>query len=137
MRKGPNGHGQSRKAILSEIDNSLRRLQTDYVDVYFMHRDNPDVPVGEFVDAMDAEVKAGWEREPHLRLRKFLTAEGLWSETEEAAWREECNRLSDIEVNAYLETKAQPVEAMFDFLYGDMPHDVAAQRAEALAWEKR
>ena len=85
----------------------------------------------------DAEVKAGWEREPHLRLRKFLTAEGVWDEKQEADWKEECNRLSDIEVNAYLETKTQPVEAMFDYLYGDMPHDVAAQRAEALKWEAR
>ena len=85
----------------------------------------------------DAEVKAGWEREPFLRLRKFLTNEGVWNEQMESDWKEECNRLSDIEVNAYLETKAQPVEAMFDFLYGEMPHDVAAQRAEALKWEKR
>ena len=85
----------------------------------------------------DAEVKAGWEREPHLRLRKFLTAEGVWDEKQEADWKEECNRLSDIEVNAYLETKTQPVEAMFDYLYGDMPHDVAAQRADALKWEGR
>ena len=85
----------------------------------------------------DAEVKAGWEREPHLRLRKFLTAEGVWDEKQEADWKEECNRLSDIEVNAYLETKTQPVEAMFDYLYGEMPHDVAAQRAEALKWEAR
>ena len=85
----------------------------------------------------DVEVKAAWEREPFLRLRKFLTNEGVWNEQMENDWKEECNRLSDIEVNAYLETKAQPVEAMFDFLYGDMPHDVAAQRAEALKWEKR
>jgi pyruvate dehydrogenase E1 component alpha subunit len=85
----------------------------------------------------EEEVKAGWEREPFLRLRKFLTNEGVWDEQQEATWKEECNRLSDIEVNAYLETKAQPVEAMFDFLYGDMPHDVAAQRADALKWEKR
>ena len=85
----------------------------------------------------DAEVKAGWEREPFLRLRKFLTNEGVWNEQMESDWKQECNRLSDIEVNAYLETKAQPVEAMFDYLYGDMPHDVAAQRAEALKWEKR
>ena len=85
----------------------------------------------------EEEVKAGWEREPFLRLRKFLTNEGVWNEQMENEWKEECNRLSDIEVNAYLETKAQPVEAMFDYLYGDMPHDVAAQRAEALKWEKR
>ncbi|MCT7378454.1 aldo/keto reductase [Chelativorans salis] len=45
--------------IAKQLDQSLERLKTDHVDVYFMHRDNPDVPVGEFVDAMDAEVKAG------------------------------------------------------------------------------
>jgi len=85
----------------------------------------------------DAEVKAGWEREPFLRLRKFLTDEGVWSEAEESAWKEECNRLSDIEVNAYLETKSQPVEAMFDYMFAELPHDLAAQRADALKWEKR
>ncbi|HAU78917.1 MAG TPA: oxidoreductase [Agrobacterium sp.] len=42
-----------------QLDQSLERLKTDYVDVYFMHRDNLDVPVGEFVDAMDAEVRRG------------------------------------------------------------------------------
>lgn len=47
-----------------QLAESLERLGTDYVDVYFMHRDNPDVPVGEFVDAMDAEVKAGRIRGP-------------------------------------------------------------------------
>jgi predicted dehydrogenase/aryl-alcohol dehydrogenase-like predicted oxidoreductase len=45
--------------IAKQLTVSLDRLQTDYVDIYFMHRDNPDVPVGEFVDAMDAEVKKG------------------------------------------------------------------------------
>ncbi|MGY5800106.1 aldo/keto reductase [Rhizobium sp. LEGMi12c] len=45
--------------IAKQLDQSLNRLKTDYVDIYFMHRDNTDVPVGEFVDAMDAEVKAG------------------------------------------------------------------------------
>jgi predicted dehydrogenase/aryl-alcohol dehydrogenase-like predicted oxidoreductase len=50
--------------IARELTQSLERLQTDHVDVYFMHRDNLDVPVGEFVDAMDAEVKAGRIRGP-------------------------------------------------------------------------
>ena len=45
--------------IGKQLTESLDRLQTDHVDLYFMHRDNLDVPVGEFVDAMDAEVKAG------------------------------------------------------------------------------
>ncbi|MDQ1183472.1 aldo/keto reductase [Agrobacterium larrymoorei] len=45
--------------IEKQLDQSLNRLKTDYVDIYFMHRDNTDVPVGEFVDAMDAEVQRG------------------------------------------------------------------------------
>ena len=50
--------------IGKQLDVSLDRMQTDYVDIYFMHRDNLDVPVGEFVDAMDAEVKKGRIRGP-------------------------------------------------------------------------
>ncbi|KXG85232.1 aldo/keto reductase [Agrobacterium bohemicum] len=45
--------------IAKQLDQSLERLKTDYVDIYFMHRDNTVVPVGEFVDAMDSEVKRG------------------------------------------------------------------------------
>lgn len=50
--------------IGKQLAQSLDRLQTDHVDIYFMHRDNLDVPVGEFVDAMDAEAKAGRIRGP-------------------------------------------------------------------------
>src|SRR5690606_11200485 len=45
--------------IGKQLTQSLERLNTDHVDIYFMHRDNEDVPVGEFVDALNAEVKAG------------------------------------------------------------------------------
>ena len=85
----------------------------------------------------DAEVKAAWEREPMSRLRTFLISEGVWNETEEAAWKEECGRRVDEEVNAYLETKVQPVEVMFDYLYAELPADLQAQRADALKWEGR
>ena len=50
--------------IAKQLDESLQRLKTDYVDIYFMHRDNPEVPVEEFVDAMDAEVRRGRIRGP-------------------------------------------------------------------------
>ncbi|AYG63458.1 aldo/keto reductase [Rhizobium jaguaris] len=50
--------------IGKQLTVSLDRLKSDYVDIYFMHRDNPDIPVGEFVDAMDAEVRAGRIRGP-------------------------------------------------------------------------
>jgi predicted dehydrogenase/aryl-alcohol dehydrogenase-like predicted oxidoreductase len=52
------------ETIGRQLDESLERLGTDHVDIYFMHRDNPDVPVGEFVDAMDREAKAGRIRGP-------------------------------------------------------------------------
>ena len=45
--------------IGQQLSISLERLRTGHADIYMMHRDNPDVPVGEFVDAMDAEVRAG------------------------------------------------------------------------------
>jgi aryl-alcohol dehydrogenase-like predicted oxidoreductase len=46
-------------AITSQVHESLDRLQTDHADVYVMHRDNPDVPVGEFVDVLNEHVRAG------------------------------------------------------------------------------
>ena len=85
----------------------------------------------------DAEVKAAWEREPMTRLRTWLTAQGAWSEAEEAAWKQECDRLVNIEVDAYLATPVQPVEAMFDYLYADPPPELLQQRAAAIAAEGR
>lgn len=85
----------------------------------------------------DEEVKAAWARDPIPRLRAFLIAQGLWSEEEEKSWADECGRLVDEEINAYLGTPVQPVEAMFDFLYADPPADLLQQRAAALALEGR
>jgi len=47
------------KSITSQLLESLDRLQTDYVDIYVMHRDNPEIPVGEFVDVLNEHKKAG------------------------------------------------------------------------------
>ena len=62
MRPGPNGAGLSRKAILSEIDHSLRRLGTDYVDLYQIHRFDPHTPLEETLEALHDVVKAGKAR---------------------------------------------------------------------------
>ncbi len=67
----------------------------------------------------------------------WLTAQGAWSEAEEAAWKLECERLVNIEVDAYLATPVQPVEAMFDYLYADPPPELLAQRANAIALTAR
>jgi len=62
MRNGPNGGGLSRKAIFSEIDASLRRLQTDYVDLYQIHRLDAETPIEEILEALHDVVKAGKAR---------------------------------------------------------------------------
>ncbi|MBM7691684.1 aryl-alcohol dehydrogenase-like predicted oxidoreductase [Peribacillus deserti] len=62
MHQGPNGSGLSRKAIMSEIDNSLRRLGTDYVDLYQIHRWDYHTPIEETMEALHDVVKAGKAR---------------------------------------------------------------------------
>jgi len=59
MSAGPNGHGLSRKAIFQEIDASLRRLGTDYVDLYQIHRWDPETPIEETLEALDDIVRTG------------------------------------------------------------------------------
>jgi aryl-alcohol dehydrogenase-like predicted oxidoreductase len=71
MRRGPNGGGLSRKAILSEIDHSLRRLGTDYVDLYQIHRWDPHTPVEETLEALHDVVKAGKAR--------YVGASSMWA----------------------------------------------------------
>ncbi|WP_062118041.1 aldo/keto reductase [Aureimonas sp. AU40] len=62
MRPGPNGGGLSRKAIFSEIDASLRRLGMDYVDLYQIHRFDPETPIEETLEALNDVVRAGKAR---------------------------------------------------------------------------
>jgi aryl-alcohol dehydrogenase-like predicted oxidoreductase len=62
MRPGPNGSGLSRKAILSEIDASLKRLGTDYIDLYIVHRWDYKTPIEETMEALNDVVRAGKAR---------------------------------------------------------------------------
>ena len=71
MHAGPNGQGLSRKAIMSEIDNSLRRLGTDYVDLYQIHRWDRTVPIEETLEALHDVVRAGKAR--------YIGASSMWS----------------------------------------------------------
>jgi Predicted oxidoreductases (related to aryl-alcohol dehydrogenases) len=62
MHEGPNGAGLSRKAILNEIDKSLKRLGTDYVDLYQIHRWDYHTPIEETMEALHDVIKAGKAR---------------------------------------------------------------------------
>ena len=62
MRRAPNGAGLSRVAIMTEIDDSLRRLGTDYVDLYQIHRWDHRTPIEETLEALHDVVKAGKAR---------------------------------------------------------------------------
>ncbi|MCG8919779.1 aldo/keto reductase [Actinokineospora sp. PR83] len=59
MRPGPNGKGLSRKAVMTEVDHSLRRLGTDYIDLYQVHRNDHATPLEETLEALSDVVKAG------------------------------------------------------------------------------
>jgi len=71
MRPGPNGAGLSRNAILTEVDNSLRRLGTDHIDLYQIHRFDPTVPLEETLQALHDVVQAGKVR--------YLGASSMWA----------------------------------------------------------
>src|SRR3954470_14306620 len=62
MSDDPNDQGLSRKHILSSIDNSLRRLRTDYIDLYQIHRFDRETPIEETLDALDTVVRSGKAR---------------------------------------------------------------------------
>lgn len=71
MRPGRNGAGLSRAAIMHEIDASLTRLGTDYVDLYQIHRFDPHTPVEETMEALHDVVKAGKAR--------YIGASSMWT----------------------------------------------------------
>jgi aryl-alcohol dehydrogenase-like predicted oxidoreductase len=71
MHEGPGGQGLSRRAIMEQIDASLGRLGTDYVDLYQIHRFDPTVPVEETMEALHDLVKAGKAR--------YLGASSMWA----------------------------------------------------------
>lgn len=59
LHEGPNGQGLSRRRIIASLDASLKRLGTDYVDLFYLHRPDPDTPIDESLRALDDLVRAG------------------------------------------------------------------------------
>jgi aryl-alcohol dehydrogenase-like predicted oxidoreductase len=64
LHEGPNGQGLSRRRIVASLEASLRRLGTDYVDVFYLHRPDPDTPIEESLRTLDDLVRAGKVRYP-------------------------------------------------------------------------
>ena len=71
MHDGPGGQGLSRAAVMEQVDASLARLGTDYIDVYMVHRFDDDTPVEETMEALHDVVKAGKVR--------YLGASSMWA----------------------------------------------------------
>lgn len=71
MHDGPGGQGLSRKAVLEQVDASLTRLGTDYIDLYQIHRFDPHTPIEETMEALHDVVKAGKVR--------YLGASSMWT----------------------------------------------------------
>jgi aryl-alcohol dehydrogenase-like predicted oxidoreductase len=71
MYDGPGGSGLSRRAVMEQVDASLTRLGTDYVDLYQIHRFDPSVPVEETMEALHDVVKAGKAR--------YIGASSMWA----------------------------------------------------------
>ncbi len=71
MRDGPNSAGLSRKAIMAEVEHSLRRLGTDYIDLYQIHRWDRRTPIEETMEALHDVVRSGKVR--------YLGASSMWA----------------------------------------------------------
>ena len=86
LGKGAHTPNCTPAAIGAQLEVSLERLQTDFVDIYMMHRDDPDVPVGEFVDALNAQLALGrmrvfgvsnWSLERMIAANEYAASNGL------------------------------------------------------------
>jgi 2-oxoisovalerate dehydrogenase E1 component alpha subunit len=80
------------------------------------------------------EVDEAWERDPVVRLRKYLIDQGAWDETQEEELSTEAVEFAQHAADEYLEiveNDPQPVTAMFDYMYKELPHDLVEQRAYA------
>jgi aryl-alcohol dehydrogenase-like predicted oxidoreductase len=79
MRPGPNGRGLSRKAVMTEVDHSLRRLGTDYIDLYQIHRPDPETDIEETLSALSDLIHSG-------KVRAIGTSTTPASDIVEAQW---------------------------------------------------
>lgn len=133
MHDGPGGSGLSRKAIMEQVDASLTRLGTDYVDLYQIHRFDPDSPVDETMEALHDVVKAGKAR--------YLGASSMWAwqfaTMQHAADRHGCTRFISMQ-DQYSLMQREEEREMFALLadqgVGSIPWSPLAKGRLARPW---
>jgi len=135
MRPGPNGAGLSRKAILAEIDASLGRLGTDYVDLYQIHRWDAGAPIEETLEALHDVVKAGKARYigasnlPAWRFSKAVYTSRLNGWTEFVSMQDHLNLL-------YREEEREMLPLCQDLGVAVMPWSPLARGRLARSWDE-
>jgi aryl-alcohol dehydrogenase-like predicted oxidoreductase len=128
ITKGAHTPNCNPESVTSQLSESLERLQTDFIDIYFLHRDNPDVPVGEFVDVLNEHKEAGrlgilggsnWSPERMDEANAYATRNGFAGFTvlsnhmslarmEEVPW-EGCLASSDAKSRRWLAEREMPL----------------------------
>ncbi|MCS0500769.1 aldo/keto reductase [Ancylobacter mangrovi] len=135
MRPGPNGGGLSRKAIFAEIDASLTRIGTDYVDLYQIHRWDPSTPIEETLEALHDVVKAGKARYigassmPAWHMMKALFTARLNGWTRFVSMQNHLNLL-------YREEEREMLPLCLDQGIGVIPWSPLARGRLARAWDE-
>jgi pyruvate dehydrogenase E1 component alpha subunit len=81
----------------------------------------------------DAEVSAHWHGEPVARLRQYLVSRGVWIRNDEEKARARATAEIERAADTYLATPPQPIAAMFDYMFAELPSSLIAQRAQAIA----
>jgi aryl-alcohol dehydrogenase-like predicted oxidoreductase len=136
MHDGPGGSGLSRKAIMEQIDASLARLGTDYVDLYQIHRFDPETPVEETMEALHDVVRAGKVR--------YLGASSMWAwqfaKLQHAAELGGWTRFVSMQ-NQYSLVQREEEREMFGLLadqgVGSLPWSPLAKGRLARPWEEQ
>jgi 1-deoxyxylulose-5-phosphate synthase len=136
MHDGPGGSGLSRKAIMEQIDASLSRLGIDYVDLYQIHRFDPDTPVDETMEALHDVVKAGKAR--------YIGASSMWAwqfaKMQHVAERNGWTRFVSMQ-NQYSLMQREEEREMFGLLadqgVGSIPWSPLAKGRLARPWGER
>lgn len=136
MRPGPNGQGLSRKAIMCEIDNSLRRLGTDYVDLYQIHRWDYNTPIEETLEALHDVVKAGKAR--------YIGASSMYSwQFAQALYTADANgwtrfvSMQNYYNLLYREEEREMMSLLLDQGIGSIPWSPLARGRLARAWNEQ